>query len=90
MDVLGEWLSPLEVVAGASKGVHGVTSGVAFVKEEKEQDTSTSLFFGAPDSPVVNFNNGAGDGTSEPRPHPMPLLAPLDPTRGISFALYKR
>ena len=42
MDKVGEWVSPLEVVDGGSKGLHGITRGVRFDRVTSDDDVVRS------------------------------------------------
>ena len=85
MDKMGEWVSPLEAVDGASKPIHGVLSGVAYSRGRQD-----GVFIHTPDTSLVNFNSGDGTAATrgEPRPFPMPLIGPLNVSNGVSLPLY--
>ena len=78
MDKLGEWVAPDEVVDGAQRGLHAVTSGVRCTRTS--QDGRHHAFFGSPDVPLVAW--GA------PTPFPTPIHGATDVSQGASFLLW--
>lgn len=79
MDKLGEWVSPLETVDGAPKGLHGVTTGVKFARREPG-GAVRHAFFGSKDTAAVAWG--------PPTPFPTPIHTDPDLDEGASFLLF--
>eukprot|EP01062_Namystynia_karyoxenos_P066629 TRINITY_DN60538_c0_g1_i1.p1 TRINITY_DN60538_c0_g1~~TRINITY_DN60538_c0_g1_i1.p1 ORF type:complete len:822 (+),score=209.81 TRINITY_DN60538_c0_g1_i1:75-2468(+) len=75
MDKLGRWVSPLELVDGAPKGLHGITTGVRHTRPGGH-----SAFFASPDAAMVAWGS--------PTPFPTPLHTQPDLGEGASFVLW--
>ena len=84
MDKLSEWVSPLEVVDGGSKGLHGVTSGVRYDGAPSDGlngfNSSPSLRADSLDAGLVVW--------SSPDPFPSPIHKDPDLAEGASFMLW--
>ena len=82
MDKLGELVSPLNLVDGGSKGLHGITSGVMFTRKESEQPSSNwqRIFFTSPDAGIVAWDS--------PTPFPTPIHRQPDMSYGASLMLF--
>lgn len=82
MDKLGGWTSPLDVVDGAAKGMHCVSSGVRWTSSPKTSGTAAPhhVFFGSLDAPVVRWDALL--------PFPTPLHRQPDLSLGLAFNLH--
>ena len=76
MDKLGEWVSPLDVADGGSKGMHPVGQGVLYAQSE----SSPKAFFRTLDAGVVKFG--------QKLPFPTPMHAEPDMSHGVHFLLH--
>ena len=74
MDKLGEWVDPLDVVDGASRGLHAVSTGVEFRRAKSR------LFFETLDAPIVRWDT--------PLPFPTPTKRQPDLGFGAAFLLH--
>lgn len=79
IDKLGEWVSPLELVDGAPKGLHGHSTGVKFARVGTD-GTESHVFFESKDTAMVAFD--------APTPFPVPIHAQPDLLEGASFLLW--
>merc|ERR1712087_1033747 len=75
MDKLSEWVLPDDVVDGGSKGLHGVSTGVNFVRAD-----GSSLFIETVDAPIVSWGG--------PNPFPTPVHGNVDLSSGANFVLW--
>eukprot|EP00035_Acanthoeca_spectabilis_P029436 m.474504 g.474504 ORF g.474504 m.474504 type:complete len:967 (-) comp36357_c0_seq1:352-3252(-) len=75
LDKLGEWVSPLDVADGGSKGMHIVRSGVRVSRHG-----NGTAFFRTVDTPVVKFG--------DPLPFPTPIHGDPDLSQGARFLLH--
>ena len=82
MDKLGERVSPLEVVDGGSRGLHGITSGVLYEmpSDGSAAKTNMSVFIESLDAGIVVW--------SKPDPFPSPIHKQPDLNEGVSFMLF--
>ena len=82
MDKISEWVSPLEVVDGGSKGLHGITRGVRYdgVRHDNERVSSASMWADSLDAGLVVW--------SSPDPFPSPIHKDPDLSEGASFMLW--
>lgn len=81
MDKLGELVSPLNLVDGGSKGLHGVSSGVLFARETAVGSKQWErMFFTTADAGIVAWGS--------PNPFPTPIHAQPDLSYGASFLLF--
>lgn len=76
MDKLGEWVSPLGVADGGSRGMHPVGQGVLYAQSE----SSPKVFFRTLDAGVVKFGPNL--------PFPTPMHADPDMSHGAHFLLH--
>ena len=74
----GEWVSPLDVATGASRGLHSVSSGVRFTPGGG--GGTAPLFFGTLDAAVARWD--------APLPFPSPLDRQPDLAEGLSYLLH--
>eukprot|EP00966_Prymnesium_polylepis_P213225 4938566-Prymnesium_polylepis.1 len=70
MDVLGSEVDPLDVAAGASRGLHAVTAGVALSRAD-----GATLALGSLDAGIVRWDT--------PLPFPTPLHSQPDLSKGV-------
>ena len=77
MDKLSEWVSPLEVVDGGSKGLHGITTGVRY---NGANSSASSLRADSLDAGLVVWG--------PPDPFPSPIHTEPDMSAGASFMLW--
>ena len=81
MDKMGELVSPLDLVDGGSKGLHGVSSGVLFSRKPAPTAAEEErLFFRTLDAGLVVWG--------DPDPFPIPIHDDPDMEQGASFLLY--
>jgi hypothetical protein len=76
MDVMGSWISPLEVMRNGSHHQHGVTEGIHYVPKTTKKP---ELCIESTDAAVMIL----GDLT----PFPTPLDGPVDMSKGFAFNL---
>merc|ERR1712178_622920 len=79
IDKLGQWVSPLELVDGAPKGLHGVTTGVKFAVEGAD-GAQRHIFFETKDAAMVAWD--------DPNPFPTPIHKQPSLNEGASFLLW--
>ena len=79
MDKLGEWVDPLDVVEGAARGLHAVSTGVEFRPSSKGGD-DTRIFFETLDAPIVRWD--------APLPFPTPTKRQPALGNGTAFLLH--
>ena len=87
MDKLGQLVSPFEVCDGGTKGLHGLTSGLLFFRQNKTNippaNRQERLFFSSLDAGLVVWGR--------PDPFPTPLhgdIRPLVNAEGASIMLF--
>jgi len=81
MDKMGELVSPLNLVDGGSKGLHGVSSGVLFARRDTINSTAWErAFFTTVDAGIVSWGS--------PDPFPTPIHDQPDLSYGASFLLF--
>jgi len=78
IDKHDQWVSPLDVIDGAPKGLHGLTSGVKFAR--KTPHAEHHIFFESKDAAMVAFDS--------PNPFPTPIHGNPNLSEGASFLLW--
>lgn len=78
MDKIGEWVSPLEVVDGGSKGLHGVSSGVRY--NASMCSSTATMMIASLDAGLVVWG--------PPDPFPSPIHEDPDMSEGASYMLW--
>ncbi|KAJ9464546.1 hypothetical protein DIPPA_09975 [Diplonema papillatum] len=76
MDKLGTWTNPLDVLDGASKGLHAVASGVL-----AQTTDNATMFFESRDSSLVRWGPGL-------YPFCAPMVGDIDVTQGVAYVLH--
>ena len=75
MDKLGVWTNPIDVLDGSGKGLHGVTSGVAYSKSDE------GIFIETVDSTLVRWGHGL-------YPFASPMNGDIPLKEGFAFCLH--
>lgn len=79
VDKHSQWVSPLELVDGAPKGLHGLTTGVKYARMAAD-GTQRHVFFESKDAAMVAFDS--------PTPFPTPIHDQPNLAEGASFLLW--
>ena len=82
---LGEKVSPLEVVDGGPRGLHGVTSGVSFIVESGAEGGNGN---GKKSMLVAETYEAGLVAWGPPDPFPSPIHEDPDMSLGASFMLF--
>ena len=78
MDKLGEWVDPLDVIDGAARGLHAVSTGVEFRPSSK--GANDRIFFETLDAPIVRWD--------APLPFPTPTKRQPALGNGTAYLLH--